>query len=51
MHLTNYAINSKSKAFQFNSSLEESDTGHKRTFTSILEHIDKNFGYEKKEQL
>lgn len=44
MHLTNYAINCKNKGvFKFNQGLEESSTGHKRTFTSILEHISKNF--------
>ena len=37
MHLTNYSINSKNKGvFQFNKNLDEVDTGHKRTFTSIL---------------
>ena len=37
MHLTNYSINSKNKGvFQFNKNLEDVDTGHKRTFTSIL---------------
>jgi len=40
MHLTNYAINQKNKdVFQFNDDAEVSDVGHKRTFTSILNHI------------
>jgi len=41
MHLTNYAINSKNKGkFEFNKDLEAADQGHKRTFTSVLEHIE-----------
>ena len=44
MHLTNYAINAKNKGvFQFNKTLDESDQGHKRTFTSIYEHIEETF--------
>jgi tubulin polyglutamylase TTLL6/13 len=40
MHLTNYAINCRNKGkFVFNKGLDEADTGHKRTFTSVLEHI------------
>ena len=37
MHLTNYAVNKKSPAYEFNE--EEDDdycTGHKRSFSSIL---------------
>ena len=37
MHLTNYSINCKNKGkFQFNKGLDDADTGHKRTFTSVL---------------
>jgi len=44
MHLTNYSINAKNKGvFQFNQNLEEVDSGHKRTFTSILQWITDNF--------
>ena len=44
MHLTNYSINSKNKGvFEFNKNLDEVDSGHKRTFTSVLEWIEKNF--------
>jgi len=40
MHLTNYAINQRNKdVFKFNNDAEVSDQGHKRTFTSILNHI------------
>ena len=54
MHLTNYSINSKNKGvFQFNKNLEEVDTGHKRTFTSILDWICENVedGERKKEKM
>ena len=54
MHLTNYSINAKNKGvFQFNKGLEEVDSGHKRTFTSILDWISQNVeeGEEKKEQM
>jgi hypothetical protein len=44
MHLTNYAINAKNKGkFIFNKNLDDSDQGHKRTFTSILEWIQENY--------
>ena len=44
MHLTNYAINCKNKGkFQFNQGLEDSNSGHKRTFTSVIDHIEMNF--------
>ena len=40
MHLTNYSINCKNRGkFVFNKGLDDADTGHKRTFSSILEHI------------
>lgn len=44
MHLTNYAINAKNKGkFIFNKNLDDADQGHKRTFTSVLEHIQENY--------
>jgi len=44
MHLTNYAINCRNKGkFVFNKNLEDVDSGHKRTFTSILEYIEDNY--------
>ena len=40
MHLTNYSINCRNKGkFVFNKGLDDTDIGHKRTFTSILEYI------------
>jgi len=36
MHLTNYAINKKSKDFIFNKDDGNDDVGHKRSFSSIL---------------
>lgn len=44
MHLTNYAINTKNKGkFQYNKNVDDTDQGHKRTFTSVLEYIRDNF--------
>ena len=44
MHLTNYAINSKNKGkFEFNKDLDAADQGHKRTLTSVLEHIEESY--------
>lgn len=44
MHLTNYAINAKNKGkFIFNKNLDDADQGHKRTFTSVLEHIQDSY--------
>lgn len=43
MHLTNYSINYKNNNFEFNTDLSESNHGHKRTFTSILDFISHNF--------
>ena len=44
MHLTNYAINSRNKGkFIFNKNLDDVDQGHKRTFTSVLEHIEDSY--------
>ena len=40
MHLTNYAINCRNKGkFVFNKNLDDVDQGHKRTFSSILDHV------------
>jgi hypothetical protein len=44
MHLTNYAINCRNKGkFVFNKNLEETDTGHKRTYSFILKYIEDNY--------
>jgi len=43
MHLTNYAINCRNKGkFIFNKGLDDVHTGHKRSFTSILNFLEKN---------
>lgn len=42
MHLTNYAINKEADGFVQNQDENETDVGHKRSLTAILEHIDKN---------
>ena len=39
MHLTNYAINKTSSKFVFNQDTEKSFTGHKRSLTSFLSHL------------
>ena len=39
MHLTNYAIQKKSDAFVQNEDENDDDSGHKRSLTSILEHL------------
>jgi tubulin polyglutamylase TTLL6/13 len=38
MHLTNYAIQKKSDNFVHNEDVDD-DSGHKRSLTSVLEHI------------
>lgn len=44
MHLTNYSINAKNKGkFVFNKNIEDTDEGHKRSYSSILDHIATNF--------
>lgn len=44
MHLTNYAINCRNKGkFIFNKNVDDTDVGHKRTFTSVLEYIEDNY--------
>ena len=40
MHLTNYAINKEADGFIQNESENKADVGHKRSLTSILNHID-----------
>ena len=42
MHLTNYAINKESDVFIQNEHEDKCDVGHKRSLTSIFDHIDKN---------
>lgn len=54
MHLTNYSINCRNKGkFVFNKGVDDADTGHKRTFSSILEFITENYenGEEKCDEL
>lgn len=41
MHLTNYAINKEAPEFQQNTDASKDDVGHKRSITSILNHVDK----------
>ena len=48
MHLTNYAINKESENF-VEASGPNSDTGHKRSYESILKLIEKENGIEKME--
>jgi len=43
MHLTNYAINARSKKFVFNNSVEDMDKGHKRSYSSFINHIRDNY--------
>lgn len=42
MHLTNYAINKEADGFIQNESEAKADVGHKRSLTSILNHIDEH---------
>lgn len=42
MHLTNYAVNKKSKEFVFNQNNENDNVGHKRSFSSVLLHLKEN---------
>lgn len=39
MHLTNYAINKRSKDFVFNNDTNKDDVGHKRSLSSVLKVI------------
>ena len=41
MHLTNYAINKKSDAFVKSEDIDD-DSGHKRSFSSILQYLQEN---------
>ena len=41
MHLTNYAINKKSDAFVKSENIDD-DSGHKRSFSSILQYLEEN---------
>lgn len=40
-HLTNYAINKESPNFVYNTDAKRSDIGHKRSLTSVYEHMEK----------
>lgn len=39
MHLTNYAINKNSDKFEFNTSKNDMDRGHKRSLTAVMKKI------------
>lgn len=39
MHLTNYAINKRSKDFVFNNDTNKDDVGHKRSLSSVFKVI------------
>jgi len=41
MHLTNYAINKKSKKFIFNTSANDDNVGHKRSLKAVFKDIEK----------
>ena len=45
MHLTNYAVNKKNPKYIYNSSVQNMETGHKRSITSIYKYI-KRRGYD-----
>jgi tubulin polyglutamylase TTLL6/13 len=42
MHLTNYAIQKNSENFVFNEDQDDDSSGHKRSMTSIFDHIREN---------
>jgi tubulin polyglutamylase TTLL6/13 len=42
MHLTNYAINKKSEAFEANEDSADDDVGHKRSVSSVFKLIEEN---------
>jgi tubulin polyglutamylase TTLL6/13 len=42
MHLTNYAIQKNSENFVFNEDMDDDSSGHKRSMTSIFDHIREN---------
>ena len=39
MHLTNYAINKKSKKFIFNTNANEDNIGHKRSIKTVFKEL------------
>jgi tubulin polyglutamylase TTLL6/13 len=39
MHLTNYAINKLNPEYEFATDEDGYDSSHKRSFTSVLEHL------------
>jgi len=41
MHLTNYAINKKSKKFIFNKDANKDNIGHKRSLNTVFENLNK----------
>ena len=41
MHLTNYAINKKSKKFIFNTSAKNDNVGHKRSMIAVFKDLKK----------
>jgi len=47
MHLTNYAINKENENFKANENEDADDVGSKRSFTSIMDRIEAEFGTEK----
>ena len=42
MHLTNYAINKKSKKFIFNTSKEDDNIGHKRSMIAVFNSLEED---------
>jgi len=40
MHLTNYAINKKSKKFIFNTNQEDDNIGHKRSMLAVFKSLE-----------
>lgn len=42
IHLTNYAINKQSENFEANQDEEDDNSGHKRSVSSVLKHIEDN---------
>jgi hypothetical protein len=47
MHLTNYSLNKKNEDYEFNIKASF-DTGSKRTFSFVMDHLDK-IGFNKEE--
>merc|ERR1719262_836836 len=44
MHPTNYAVNKKSKNFEFNTSAEDDDTGSKRSLRWFFDYFEEEHG-------